>query len=136
MSSLSLSAAPIIQHPDKPHYFYYRKAPMVLITLAEHYGAIINPYFDFQTYLQTLKKIGLNHTSVFLGDYVEGPGAFCIVNNTLAPAPGPFLPPWQRSEEKRRTSICGIFYRSGKTQNCPRHPQRRIPHRMDRAGIQ
>jgi len=41
----------------------------------------------------------LNHTRVFLGDYVEPPGAFCIVDNTLSPEPGRFLAPWRRSSE-------------------------------------
>jgi len=95
----SIAAKPIQQHPQNPHYFQYKGEPVVLVTSAEHYGAIINPDFDFETYLQTLKEIGLNHTRVFMGDYVEPPNAFCIVHNTLSPAPGRFLPPWKRSDE-------------------------------------
>lgn len=94
---LSTLAQPIKLHKDNPHYFDYKGKPTVLITSGEHYGAVVNMDFDYVKYLQTLKKEGFNHTRLFLGDYVENVGAFCIVRNTLAPAPGRFLAPWMRS---------------------------------------
>jgi hypothetical protein len=33
---------PIQLHPENPHYFLYKGEPMVLITSAEHYGALLN----------------------------------------------------------------------------------------------
>lgn len=89
---------PISLHPQNPHYFLYKEEPTVLITSAEHYGAVINLDFDYITYLQTLAADGLNMTRVFTGPYVEPIGAFKIEGNTLAPAPEGFICPWIRSE--------------------------------------
>src|SRR5688572_18251123 len=90
------SAEPISLHPDNPHYFLFRGKPTVLVTSAEHYGAVINVEFDYQTYLDTLQKDGLNMTRVFTGAYREpswGPGD----QNPLGPRDGKFLAPWARS---------------------------------------
>ncbi len=40
---------PIRLHPDNPHYFLFRGKPTILITSAEHYGAVLNPNFDYLT---------------------------------------------------------------------------------------
>jgi hypothetical protein len=37
---LWLAAQPIALHPDNPRYFLWRGKPTVLITSAEHYGAV------------------------------------------------------------------------------------------------
>ena len=89
---------PLALHPENPHYFLWRGKPTILITSAEHYGAVINRDFAYVTYLDTLKADGLNLTRVFSGAYVEPQGAFNIARNTLAPAPGKYLCPWPRSE--------------------------------------
>jgi hypothetical protein len=89
---------PIALHPDNPHYFRYRGRPTVLIGSGEHYGAVLNPDFDFARYLTALAVDGLNVTRTFSGAYVEPMGAFNIARNTLAPAPGRFLSPWARSD--------------------------------------
>ena len=94
------SGEPLHLHPQNPHYFEYKGKPMVLITSAEHYGAVLNEEFDYQTYLATLKEEGMNYTRIFTGSYVEVPGAFGIGKNTLAPAVGRYLCPWKRTEEK------------------------------------
>ena len=91
--------APIALHPDNPHYFLWRGRPTILITSAEHYGAVMNLDFDFRKYLDTLAADGLNYTRVFSGAYVEPQGAFNIARNTLAPASGRFIAPWPRSNE-------------------------------------
>jgi hypothetical protein len=93
------TVTPIALHPDNPHYFMWRGRPTILITSAEHYGAVMNLDFDDRRYLDTLAADGLNYTRIFSGAYVEPPGAFNIVRNTLAPAIGRFLPPWARSTE-------------------------------------
>src|SRR5687767_15851983 len=90
--AVAASAAPLSLHPENPHYFLFRGKPTVLITSAEHYGAVINLDFGYVTYLDTLKADGLNLTRTFSGAYVEPQGAFNIARNTLAPAAG-------RSEE-------------------------------------
>ncbi|HZO89365.1 MAG TPA: hypothetical protein VFB38_13630 [Chthonomonadaceae bacterium] len=88
---------PISLHPDNPHYFLFRGKPTVLITSAEHYGAVLNQDFNYLRYLETLHADGLNYTRIFTGVYMEDPAAFNIRNNTLAPAPGRLLCPWARS---------------------------------------
>lgn len=88
---------PIALHPQNPHYFLYRNEPTILITSAEHYGAVINLDFDYVTYLDELHRHGLNLTRTFVGTYVEPVGAFNIDENTLAPAPEKFICPWVRS---------------------------------------
>lgn len=101
-------AQPIALHPENPHYFIYKEQPTVLITSAEHYGAVINTAFDYEKYLHTLQQDGMNYTRIFTGSYVEVPGSFGIQNNTLSPATGEFLAPWQRTNEK------GLYEGEGK----------------------
>jgi hypothetical protein len=87
-------------HPDNPRYFLWRGKPTVLITSAEHYGAVLNLDFDYAKYLDTLAKDKLNLTRTFTGGaYVEPDGAFNIALNTLAPATGRFISPWARSDQ-------------------------------------
>src|SRR5688572_33481249 len=90
------SSKPISLHPDNPHYFLFRGKPTVLVTSAEHYGAVVNLEFDYLTYLDTLHADGLNLTRVFTGAYREpswGPDD----QNPLGPRDGQFLAPWARS---------------------------------------
>ena len=93
------SPQPIRLHPGNPHYFQWHKKPILLIGSTEHYGAVLNLDFDFETYLQTLNKDGLNLTRTFSGIYCEHPGAFNIAENTLAPKEGKLICPWARSDE-------------------------------------
>jgi hypothetical protein len=91
-------APPIALHPDNPRYFLFRGKPAVLITSAEHYGAVLNGDFDFLPYLKELGARGLNLTRAFSGAYCEAPGDFKIQHNTLAPLPGRLVAPWARSD--------------------------------------
>ncbi len=84
-------------HPENPHYFLFRGKPTVLITSAEHYGAVLNLDFDYVRYLDELRDCGLNHTRLFTGSYRELPGSFNIAKNTLAPRAGRHVCPWARS---------------------------------------
>ena len=93
------STAQIKLDSENPHYFNYKNRPTILIASGEHYGSVVNLNFDYKKYLTTLKKIGLNHTRIFLGDYFENDGAFCIKNNTLNPKDN-LICPWKRSEIK------------------------------------
>lgn len=98
--TLSAQSSDIFQlHPDNPHYFLYNNEPTVVLGSGEHYGAVINLDFDYQTYLQTLGEDQLNNTCLFTGAYVEKLGDFGIQKNTLAPAAGRLILPWQRSAE-------------------------------------
>src|SRR4051812_26777477 len=87
----ALATDPISLHPENPHYFLFRDKPTILITSAEHYGAVLNADFDSVKYLDELAACGLNHTRLFSGAYVEPDGAFNIKGNTLAPVPGKYL---------------------------------------------
>jgi hypothetical protein len=91
--------APIRLLESNPHYFDLNGKSTVLITSAEHYGALLNLDFDYVRYLDTLAACGFNLTRVFAGTYREIPGSFGIVGNTLAPADGRFLAPWARGDE-------------------------------------
>ena len=91
---------PLALHPDNPHYFLFRGEPTVLITSGEHYGAVLNLDFDYNKYLDTLKKDKLNLTRTWTGGpYVEPQGAFNIARNTLAPTAGRLISPYARSDE-------------------------------------
>jgi hypothetical protein len=92
------AAAPISLHPENSRYFLFRGEPTVLVTSAEHYGALLNLDFDYRKYLDTLHGDGLNYTRIFSGAYVEPEGAFNISRNTLAPLEGRFISPWPRSD--------------------------------------
>lgn len=46
-SLFAQSNNPISLHPENPHYFLFRDKPTILITSAEHYGAVINLDFDY-----------------------------------------------------------------------------------------
>jgi hypothetical protein len=97
--SLASPPAPIALHPENPRYFLFRGKPTILVTSAEHYGAVLNPDFPFKPYLDELRSRKFNYTRIFSGSYCEDPRSFNIRNNTLAPAPGRFLSPWARSEK-------------------------------------
>jgi len=90
--------SPLALHPDNPRYFLFREKPAILVTSGEHYGALLNADFDFETYFATLAADGFNLTRVFSGVYCEPEGAFKIARNTLAPGPGKLVAPFARSD--------------------------------------
>lgn len=94
----SLGAQTLRVSPVNPHYLEWRGKARVLVTSAEHYGAVMNLDFDYAKYLATLEKDGLNYTRIFTGSYFEPQGAFGIERNTMAPAR--LLAPWARVEGK------------------------------------
>ncbi len=96
---VAVLAEPIALHPDNPKYFLSRGRPTVLITSAEHYGAVLNLGFQQRAYLDELKRSGLNYTRIFSGSYCERPVDLQIPHNTLAPAPGKLICPWARSSQ-------------------------------------
>lgn len=103
-----LIGQPIQIHPDNSHYFLFKKKPAVLISSAEHYGAVLNLDFDYDTYLDVLAEHGFNQTRVFSGVYCENNEDMFLSNNviawekvqnTLSPRPGKLIAPWARSSE-------------------------------------
>jgi hypothetical protein len=91
-----LAAEPIKVHPDNPHYYLFNGKPTILITSAEHYGAVVNKDFDYVRYFDELKSYGLNYTRIYPGVLFEPLGKF-IEGNTLAPKPASLIVPWARS---------------------------------------
>ena len=55
-------AEPIKVHPANPHYYLFNDRPTILITSAEHYGAVVNKDFNYVPYLDALQSYGLNYT--------------------------------------------------------------------------
>lgn len=98
-SFFQLNAQPLSIHPENSHYFKYKGEPTLLISSAEHYGAVINGAFDYSKYLKTLYKEGMNYTRTFTGSYIEFSGASGIEHNTLAPEPGNLIVPWKQTNE-------------------------------------
>ncbi len=101
----SLFAQPISLHPENPHYFLFRGKAAVIVSSSEHYGAVINPAFDFLRYLSTLQKEDMNYTRLISDSYFEKEGSFGIEKNTLAPSSGVAILPWKRSNEPG--ALCG-----------------------------
>ncbi len=99
ISAVAAAAQAALQlDPENPHYFLFRGHPTVLVTSGEHYGAVINRAFDYVLYLDELQRNHLNLTRLWVGPYRESDSDFSIADNTLAPLPGAFIPPWARSQ--------------------------------------
>jgi len=96
---------PISLNPENPHYFSYQGKPTILITSGEHYGAVMNPDFDYKIYLKTLQKDGLNLTRTMTGAYFEPAGAFNISKNTMGPAKEKFLCAWKRAADPSKFDL-------------------------------
>ena len=97
IAAARLNAQPIKVHPSNPHYFLFIGQPTVLITSAEHYGAVINKDFDYISYFDALKSYGLNYTRIYPGELFEPVGKF-MKGNTLGPRPTSLIVPWARSK--------------------------------------
>lgn len=98
LCAVAVTAEPIRPHPANPHYFLFNGKPTILITSAEHYGAVINTAFDYVPYLDTLQKYGLNYTRFYAGAMFETIDKF-ITGNPLGPKPRDLVVPWARSNQ-------------------------------------
>lgn len=112
-SAPALKAQPIRLHPENPHYFFFKGKPTLLVSSAEHYGAVLNLDVDYKAYLDALESNGFNQTRVFSGSYCEGNESDFVnskaiawkdVQNTLSPRPGRLITPWARSDQKGYTN--------------------------------
>ncbi len=93
----ALAAEPVRLHPENPHYYEFRGKPFLVVTSAEHYGALLNADFNYKKYFDTLVRDGMRMTRFFTGLYRESPESFGITRNTLAPPPERFITPYARS---------------------------------------
>jgi len=85
-------------HPANPHYYLFNGQPTILITSAEHYGAVINLDFDYVKYLDALKAYGMNYTRPWPGAVIEMVDEY-VHGNPVGPKPGRTIVPWARSSE-------------------------------------
>jgi len=79
-----------------PHYFQYKGKEILLITSAEHYGAVISKKFDYVKYFDALAEYGLNYTRIYPGALIEPEGMWLPEDN-LAPGRN-LIAPWARSD--------------------------------------
>ena len=79
-----------------PHYFQYKGKEILLITSAEHYGAVVSKKFDYVKYFDTLAEYGLNYTRIYPGALIE-PAGLWLPEDTLAPGED-LIVPWARSD--------------------------------------
>ena len=100
-SGAAIGAAPLALHPENPRYFLFRGQPTVLVGSSEHYGAVMNPDFDYVRYLNTIQAANLNATRLFTGTYREPEETFQKgqAGNTLTPPRERFLAPWARTDQ-------------------------------------
>ena len=94
---LTLNGQPISLNQSNQHYFNFRGKPEILITSAEHYGAVVNGEFNYVKYLDALQSYGLNYTRIYPGALFEPVNKF-IKGNTLGVKPGKLVLPWARSK--------------------------------------
>lgn len=152
--ALAAPAQTLRLHPDNPRYYEFQGKPAVLVTSAEHYGALLNLDFDYAKYLDTLAAEGLNLTRIFTGAYREFPGDFNIARNTLAPAEGRYITPWREAGQGKwnldqwnpdyfkrlhglmehaakrgivvEVTLFTAYYNQKRWQECPLHPSRNV----------
>ena len=95
---IAASGEPIKVHPANPHYYLFNGQPTVLITSAEHYGAVVNLDFDYVKYLDALKAYGMNYTRIYPGAVLELVDEY-VKGNPLGPKPARTIVPWARSDQ-------------------------------------
>jgi len=93
-----LFGQPISLFPENPHYFLFNSKPTMLITSAEHYGAVVNKKFDYKAYFDWLGSYGLNYTRIYPGYLTEPPDKW-LKGNSLGLRPDEIIMPWKRSNE-------------------------------------
>jgi lysophospholipase L1-like esterase len=86
---------PLKVHPENPHVLMFRGKPQVLVTVAEHYGSVVNTDFNYTPYLEVMKRDKMNLTRLFLAGFRHDNRV--PPNDPLAPTPNAFLQPWERT---------------------------------------
>lgn len=90
-------AEPIRLHPDNSHYFLYNGKPVILLTSAEIYGAVLNLDFNYTKYMDALARGGANYTRIYAGAYFEQADKW-FKNQSLGPSDNRHCLPWGRSD--------------------------------------
>ncbi|HUX97008.1 MAG TPA: hypothetical protein VMV47_14830 [Bacteroidales bacterium] len=91
-----------------PHYFNYRGKPYFLITSDQHYGAVTNLDFDYNVFLDTLVKYGLNFTRIYPGAYFEKDGEY-MPDNNLGARNGRQILPWAKTSVPGAHEVLGGY---------------------------
>jgi hypothetical protein len=96
------TAAPVGPSWANPRYLEWQGKPKLLVTSTEHFGALINLDFDYETYFRTLAASNFSLTQAWTGSYVE-PDADVGPDNTLDPRQPPggygsYIAPWHRTD--------------------------------------
>lgn len=86
---------------ENPHYFTINGELRLLISSAEHYGALVNRAFDYVRYFRELRKNGFNQTRLFAGSYFERASDFSFDSNPLAPGAENLVPLFAGPEKTR-----------------------------------
>ena len=86
---------------ENPHYFTINGELRLLISSAEHYGALVNRAFDYVRYFRELRKNGFNQTRLFAGSYFERASDFSFDSNPLAPGAENLVPLFAGPEKNR-----------------------------------
>ncbi|HVN59111.1 MAG TPA: hypothetical protein VMT63_12495 [Bacteroidales bacterium] len=100
----SCKESPVSIYSENPHYFYFRRKPIILITSDHHYGAVIDRDFDFKKYLCYLSSSGMNLTRIYPGGMFELPDKY-IEGSPLGPKRGRQILPWAKSDVKGADSL-------------------------------
>ena len=91
------ASAGIIRVSEKnPHYFEYKGKELLLITSAEHYGAVISKKFDYAKYFDMFVKYNLNYTRIYPGAIVQLSN-YWLTEDMMAPGEDVIVP-WARSD--------------------------------------
>ncbi len=83
-------------HPQNHRCFLFRGQPFKVLTSAEHYGAAMTADFDYDVYLQELRRTDGNMVRVFAFFRALHPSACTGVADTLGPHPEAVVSPWLR----------------------------------------
>jgi hypothetical protein len=84
-------------HEKNPHYYEYKGKEILLITSAEHYGAVISRNFDYVRYFDALAEYGLNYTRIYPGTF-RCPDGKWMPEDMMSPDPEGTIVPWMRSD--------------------------------------
>ncbi len=92
------SGEPITVKPSNPHYYLFHGQPTILITSAEHYGALVNLDFDYVAYLNTLKATASTTHASGRERYSRSWGS-SVREIPSEPRPDRTIVPWARSNQ-------------------------------------
>ena len=106
--TLSGWSQPLTKDTRNPHYFSYKGHPLFLITSDQHYGAVTNLDFDYNVFLDTLAKYGMNFTRIYPGAYIEKDGEY-MPDNNLGARNGRQILPWVKTKTPGADEVLGGF---------------------------